>query len=88
MLTIAGVAAVLGFALTKILPEPARRTLEEMHDGYDLPRISPPKVSPPQIDPAFDGAMPKVPLAVQQAPGTQVATGVHQMSPDAVEDAL
>ena len=88
MLTIAGVAAVLGFALTKILPEPARRTLEEMHDGFDMPRISPPKVSPPQIDPAFDGAMPKVPLAVQQAPETQVGTGIEQMSPDAVEDAV
>jgi MFS family permease len=88
MLTIAGVAAVLGFALTKILPEPARRTLEEMHDGFDMPRISPPKVSPPQIDPAFDGAMPEVPLRVQQAPETQVGTGIEQMSPDAVEDAI
>ena len=88
MLTIAGIAAVLGFALTKILPEPARRTLEEMHDGYDLPRISPPKVSPPQIDPAFDGATPTVPLAVQQAPETQVGAGVQQMSPDSVEDAV
>ena len=88
MLTIAGVAAVLGFALTKILPEPARRTLEEMHDGYDMPRISPPKMSPQPIDPAFDGPMPKVPLAVRQAPKTQVGTGVQQMSPDAVEDAV
>jgi hypothetical protein len=88
LLTIAGVAAVLGFALTKILPEPAQRTLEEMHDGYDMPRISTPKVSPPQIDPAFDGAMPKVPLAVQQAPESQVRTGVQQTSSDAVEDAV
>jgi len=88
MLTIAGVAAVLGFALTKVLPEPARRTLEEMQDGYDGPRISPPKVSPPLIDPAFDGTMPRVPLAVQQAPETQVRTGVQQMSRDAVEDAV
>jgi MFS family permease len=88
MLTIAGVAAVLGFALTKVLPEPARRTLEEMHDGYDMPRISPPRVSPPQIDPAFDRAMPKVPVAVQQAPKAVVGTGVQQMNRDAVEDAV
>ena len=88
MLTIAGVAAVLGFALTKILPEPARRTLEEMHDGYDMPGISPPKVSPPQFDPAFDGAMPKVSLRVQQASETRVGTGAQQMSPEAVEDAV
>ena len=88
MLTIAGIAAVLGFALTKVLPEPARRTLEEMHDGYDMPRISPPKVSPPQIDPAFDGAMPEVPVRVQQAPETHVGAGFRQMSPGAVEDAV
>ena len=36
MLTIAGVAAISGFALTSVLPEPARRTLEEMHDGVRL----------------------------------------------------
>ena len=59
-----------------------------MHDGYDMPRISPPKVSPPQIDPAFDGAMPKVPLAIQQAPEARVGTGAQQMSPDAVEDSV
>jgi MFS transporter, PHS family, inorganic phosphate transporter len=88
MLTIAGIAAVMGFALTKVLPEPARRTLEEMHDGYDMPRILPPKVSPPQIDPAFDGAMSEVPVRVQHAPETHAATGIQQMSPDAVEDAV
>jgi MFS family permease len=88
MLTIAGVAAVLGFALTKVLPEPARRTLEEMHDGYDMPRIPPSRVSPLQIDPAFDRAMPKVPLAVQQAPEAGVRASVQQMSRDAVEDSV
>ena len=87
MLTIAGVAAVLGFALTKVLPEPARRTLEEMHEGYDAPTIAPPRLSSPQTDPAFDGAMPLVTLAVQQAPKPQVGMVVHQMSRDVAEDA-
>jgi MFS family permease len=31
MLVAAGIAAVLGFVLTTVLPEPARRSLEEMH---------------------------------------------------------
>jgi MFS transporter, PHS family, inorganic phosphate transporter len=31
MLTVAGAAAVLGFALTRVLPEPARRNLEDMN---------------------------------------------------------
>lgn len=30
MLTVAGVAAILGFLLTKVLPEPSQRTLEEI----------------------------------------------------------
>jgi PHS family inorganic phosphate transporter-like MFS transporter len=88
MLTIAGIAAILGFALTKVLPEPARRTLEEMHDGYEMPRVSPPKVSPPQIDRAFDGAMPAVPVRVQHATETHAARGIPQISADAVEDAF
>jgi PHS family inorganic phosphate transporter-like MFS transporter len=40
MLTIAGVAAILGFALTRILPEPARRTLEDMDSEFDSPNFS------------------------------------------------
>ncbi len=87
MLTIAGIAAVLGFALTTVLPEPARRTLDEMHDGHEVLRISPPKMSPPQIDRAFEGAMPAVPVRVQQATETHAAKGNPQMAPDAVQDA-
>jgi hypothetical protein len=30
MLVVAGVAAILGYLLTRVLPEPARRTLEEV----------------------------------------------------------
>ena len=33
MLAIAGGAAALGFALTKVLPEPAQRTLEDLSDA-------------------------------------------------------
>jgi MFS family permease len=37
MLTIAGIAAVLGFALTSVLPEPARRTLEDLSGDFETP---------------------------------------------------
>lgn len=40
MLTIAGVAAILGFGLTRILPEPARQTLEAMDNEFDPPEES------------------------------------------------
>jgi MFS family permease len=40
MLTIAGIAAILGFALTRILPEPARQTLEAMDNEFDAPEVS------------------------------------------------
>ncbi len=36
MLTIAGIAAVLGFALTRVLPEPARRTLEDLGGDFEM----------------------------------------------------
>ena len=53
MLTIAGVAAILGFALTTILPEPARRSLEDMHDEPETWSTSSPNVSPAQIGGVF-----------------------------------
>lgn len=68
MLAIAGIAAILGFALTGILPEPARRNLEDMHGEFDAPRSSPPQISPPQISRAFDDAQSALPLIVQQSP--------------------
>ena len=37
MLLIAGIAAVLGFALTSVLPEPARRSLEDMQEQSSTP---------------------------------------------------
>ncbi len=45
MLAIAGIAAILGFALTSVLPEPARRTLEEMNEEFDDPEGAPPDAS-------------------------------------------
>ena len=38
MLLVAGASAVLGFALTRVLPEPARRTLEDV-SGEDGPHL-------------------------------------------------
>jgi PHS family inorganic phosphate transporter-like MFS transporter len=69
MLTIAGIAAILGFALTRILPEPARRTLEDMGDEFDTSKIAPPTSSPPQTSRAFDDVQSALPLAaVQEMP--------------------
>ncbi len=39
MLIIAGIAAVLGFVLTTVLPEPARRKLEEFMTGSTSPDL-------------------------------------------------
>jgi MFS family permease len=44
VLTVAGVAALLGFVLTRVLPEPARRNLEDMNDDgreSDSPATTP-----------------------------------------------
>jgi MFS transporter, PHS family, inorganic phosphate transporter len=40
MLTVAGVAALLGFVLTRVLPEPARRNLEDMNLDLNLAESS------------------------------------------------
>jgi PHS family inorganic phosphate transporter-like MFS transporter len=63
MLLIAGIAAVLGFALTSILPEPARRSLEDMHGGKDSTSSS----SPTLVVGAFDGVQTEFPVIVQQS---------------------
>jgi PHS family inorganic phosphate transporter-like MFS transporter len=55
MLTIAGVAAILGFTLTRVLPEPARRTLEDLGCDFETPTISLAKASPPQTSDLLDG---------------------------------
>jgi PHS family inorganic phosphate transporter-like MFS transporter len=68
MLTIAGVAAVLGFALTKILPEPARRTLEDMDDEFDSPKILASTAPPLQTIWALDHVQSELPAMTQQMP--------------------
>lgn len=88
MLAIAGVAAVLGFALTSILPEPARRTLEEMHDEFDTPRISTPSVSPPQFGGSYDGGVTEIPLRVQQAPNIDPTDGGPSLEPVPLEGSV
>ena len=65
MLTIAGIAAILGFALTSVLPEPARRSLESMHDEPDSPKITPPEVSPVQVAGTFDQGRAEFPLIIK-----------------------
>jgi MFS family permease len=71
MLLIAGIAAVLGFALTSVLPEPARKSLESMHDDQDPQRITPPTVSPVQVAGSFDHGTAAFPLIVEQVPETK-----------------
>jgi MFS family permease len=66
MLTIAGIAAILGFALTSVLPEPARRSLESMHDEPETPVVSPPSVSPVQIAGTYEHGHAEFPLVVEQ----------------------
>ena len=66
MLLIAGIAAILGFALTTVLPEPARRSLESMHDEPVAPRITPPKVTPAQAAGTVDDGRAAFPLVVKQ----------------------
>src|ERR1019366_566196 len=74
MLAIAGAAAVIGFALTGVLPEPARRTLEEMNDEFDTPRISSPTVTPPQAAGSFDNLQAEFPLILRQTAESNAGT--------------
>ena len=68
MLLIAGIAAILGFALTTVLPEPARRSLDSMHEAPKMLKITPPTVSPVQAGGAFDDGRAAFPLVVKQVP--------------------
>ena len=66
MLAIAGIAALLGFGLTRVLPEPARRSLESMNDEHGSPKISSPKVFPDQVAGTFEDGRTNFPLVVEQ----------------------
>jgi MFS transporter, PHS family, inorganic phosphate transporter len=70
MLLIAGIAAALGFALTKVLPEPARRSLEDMHEQSGTA----PNAAPIQLGGVFDAAQTNFPLIVQKSPTIHAAT--------------
>ncbi len=65
MLTIAGIAAILGFALTSVLPEPARQSLEDLQEGTT--RASRPNAAT-QVGGVFDSAQTDFPVIVQQSP--------------------
>jgi len=66
MLTIAGVAAILGFALTRILPEPARLTLEDLDNEFAGPEFSSAPIQLPKTSSAFDEGRSAMPEIVQQ----------------------
>jgi PHS family inorganic phosphate transporter-like MFS transporter len=66
MLAIAGVAAILGFALTRVLPEPARRSLESMNVEPGSPKITSAKVFPDQVAGTFDHGQANFPLVIDQ----------------------
>jgi PHS family inorganic phosphate transporter-like MFS transporter len=69
MLFIAGAAAVLGFALTSVLPEPARRSLEDMNGAKESSSSS----SPTLVVGAFDNAQAEFPVIVQQSATTDLS---------------
>ncbi len=66
MLTIAGVAAILGFALTRILPEPARQTLEDLDNEFGGPELLSATVPVPPAAGAFDEGRSPIPAIVRQ----------------------
>jgi MFS family permease len=71
MLLVADIAAILGVALTGVLPEPAGRSLESMHDEPGTPKVTPPMVSPVQAAGSFDHGRAAFPLVVKQVPEPQ-----------------
>ena len=77
MLTIAGVAAILGFVLTTILPEPARRSLDSLHDEPGTRGVSAPTVSPPLIDASREPGAVGFPIVIDQHPEPRTTTSSH-----------
>jgi MFS transporter, PHS family, inorganic phosphate transporter len=71
MLAIAGVAAILGFALTSVLPEPARRNLEEFSNDFDAPQISQAPVLPLDVTRSLDDENTLAPPVLQQTVAAQ-----------------
>ncbi len=73
MLAIAGAAAISGFLLTTVLPEPAHRTLEDLEAGNPAPsdRVAPMPTAPG----TFDVGQPIEPRAAKVTAGAAVAAG-------------
>jgi MFS family permease len=59
MLLVAGVAAILGFLLTMVLPEPAQRSLEEVSGEEEDAVVVPLPISEPQIPRTDEGLPPR-----------------------------
>ena len=72
MLLVAGAAAILGFLLTMVLPEPARRSLEEV-SGEDADDMTIPALDLPTVDLIPGPQIPTVDLiaAKDPAPASQ-----------------
>ena len=67
MLLVAGAAAILGFLLTSVLPEPAGRSLEEV-SGEDADNMTVPTLDLPAVDLIPDAQIPTVDLIAAQDP--------------------
>ena len=90
MLTIAGIAAILGFALTRVLPEPARRTLEDMDDEFDAPQFSSPTTPASEAPGSTENIRSVTPPGVHELPNAHLdglserSTMARESLPDAV----
>ncbi len=67
MLLVAGAAAILGFLLTMVLPEPARRSLEEV-SGEDADNMTVPALDLPPVDLLPGAQIPTVDLIAARDP--------------------
>ncbi len=72
MLLVAGAAAILGFLLTMVLPEPARRSLEEV-SGEDADNMTIPALDLPTVDLIPGAQIPTVDLIAAQGPRSRLS---------------
>ena len=93
MLTMAGIAAILGFALTRVLPEPARQTLEAIDNEFDAPASSTGGIpQPPAVGAVEDNrsSMPSMSSIVRPAldTGVDIPGGPLMASQPPLSDAV
>ena len=67
MLLVAGAAAIFGFLLTMVLPEPARRSLEEV-SGEDADNMTIPTLDLPPVELIPGAQIPTVDLIAVRDP--------------------